>query len=353
MATNTGRGATHNLPGRFEQRITEAVDDGWDTAIDSPALRTQASPEHARSVISRNRSPDVPFDRSLNPYRGCEHGCIYCFARPTHSYLNLSPGLDFETRLYYKRNAAAVLDRELRHPGYRCGPIVLGTNTDPYQPLDRRHGITRQLLQVLWEFRHPVSIITKGHHLDRDLDLLGTLASERLVSVCISLTSLDGALKRRLEPRATGPRRRLELIQRLRAAGVPVTVLIAPVIPVLTDPELERLVAAAADAGAESAGYVLLRLPHEVAPLFQDWLAKHYPGQAGRVMAQLRASRGGKDYDSRFGHRMQGTGPFAELIQQRFRIACRRHGLQPRSVQQLDTTRFRPPPATGDQLALW
>ncbi len=353
MTMRKGRGAVNNMPGRFEQRVTEAVDDGWPQADETPSLQTRAEAEQARRIISRNRSPDVPFDRSINPYRGCEHGCIYCFARPTHSYLNLSPGLDFETRLYYKANAAEALERELRQAAYRCAPIVLGTNTDPYQPLDRRLGITRQLLRVLLEFRHPVSIITKGHHLDRDLDLLKALASDNLVSVCVSLTSLDPALKRRLEPRATGPARRLELIRLLHEAGVPVTVLIAPVIPVLTDPELERLVAAAAHAGADAAGYVLLRLPHEVAPLFRDWLATHYPGQAGRVMAQLQGARGGKDYDSRFGHRMRGVGPFADLIQQRFRVACRRHGLQTRDLRGLDTSRFRPPPAPGDQLALW
>lgn len=353
MAARKGRGATGNLPGRFEQHITERVDDGWEQQPDDGSLRTSASPEHARSIISRNRSPDVPFEQSINPYRGCEHGCIYCFARPTHSYLNLSPGLDFETQLYYKANAAELLEKALRRPGYRCTPIVLGTNTDPYQPLDRQQQITRRLLEVLRDFRHPVSLITKGYHVDRDLDLLQELAQQGLASVCISLTSLNPELKRRLEPRATGPGRRLELIRLLRRAGVPVTVLIAPVIPVLTDPELERLIAAAAESGAESAGYVLLRLPHEVAPLFQDWLRTHYPGQAGRVMAQVRASRGGHDYDNRFGHRMRGTGPFAELIAQRFRMACRRHGLSPRETPSLDTSAFRPPPSSGCQLTLW
>lgn len=328
------RGARSDLPNRYAARHVER-----DEPVQAPA--TTVTTERARSIITRNHSPDVPFDQSLNPYRGCEHGCIYCFARPSHAYLDLSPGLEFETRLYAKANAAELLERELARPGYRCQPLVLGTNTDPYQPIERRHRITRQLLEVLWRHRHPVSLITKGNLILEDQELLARMAAENLVSVTVSLTSLDPTLKRSLEPRAASPAARLQVIEQLTAAGIPVGVLIAPVIPAVTDHELEALLQAAAGAGASSAGYVLLRLPREVAPLFREWLQTHLPLRAERVMSLLRQARGGQDYDSRYGHRMRGQGPYAELLAQRFRAACRRSGLDHRERTPLDCSRFR------------
>ncbi|MEX0732795.1 MAG: PA0069 family radical SAM protein [Aquisalimonadaceae bacterium] len=351
-----GRGALSNGEGRFESRLTEAVDDGWyqDPDDAGPDPRTVVRAETARSIITHNTSPDVPFDRSINPYRGCEHGCIYCFARPSHAYLNLSPGLDFETRLFYKHNAAEILEKTLQRPGYRCAPIVLGTNTDPYQPLDRKLGITRELLEVLYRYRHPVSIITKGSHVARDLDLLSAMAEENLAMVCVSLTTLDDHLKRSLEPRTASPRRRLDTIATLTGAGVPVSVLMAPVIPAINDAELEAILERAADAGAETANYVLLRLPHEVAGLFREWLEAYAPARAGHVMSLIRQSRGGKDYDARFNQRQRGTGHFAELLAQRFALACKRNGLRRRSLTGLVTDRFRRPVAPdGAQLTLW
>lgn len=349
-----GRGTAANPEGRFESRRREAFDDGWlIEEAPAPAPQTTATAETARRIISRNDSPDVPFRQSINPYRGCEHGCIYCFARPSHGYLNLSAGLDFETRLFYKHNAAALLDAELRAPGYVCTPIHLGANTDPYQPIEREHRLTRQLLEVLAAFRHPVTLVTKGTALIlRDLDLLAAMAAERRAHVAISLTTLDEDLKRTLEPRAAGGRSRLRVIRELSDAGVPVTALVSPVIPFITDHELETLLEAAKAAGAKRAGYALLRLPHEVAPLFRDWLATHHPLRAERVMHALQAMRGGRDYDSDFSQRHRGSGPYAELLAQRFQLACRRLGLQRRADWNLDTHAFRPPPRAGDQLAL-
>lgn len=318
----------------------------------SPA--TEVRPDASRSIISRNRSPDVPFDRSINPYRGCEHGCIYCFARPTHAYLGLSPGLDFETRLLAKPEAAALLRRELARPGYRCAPMALGTNTDPYQPVERTWRITRQVLEVLAECAHPVSIVTKSALVERDLDILAPLAERRLAQVFVSLTTLDRDLSRRMEPRAAAPERRLRTIERLCAAGVPTGVLLAPLIPALNDAEVENLLRAARRAGALSAGYVVLRLPLEVGPLFEDWLVRHYPLRAGRVLGQIRAMRGGRDYDPRFGTRMRGQGPWADLLAKRFEVAGRRLGFAP-TLPALDTTAFRAPAPEGDghQLALF
>ncbi len=297
-----GRGATGHLPGRFETTTTDAVDDGWlADATDefaTPRLRTEVRAETARSIISRNSSPDVGFEQSVNPYRGCEHGCSYCFARPTHAYLNLSPGLDFETRIFAKTNAAELLRRELGKPGYVVKPIALGINTDAYQPIERRLGITRQLIEVMLETRHPFSLITKNALVERDIDLLAPLAAQRLVSVHFSVTSLDPHLSAKLEPRASAPHARLRAMRRLHEAGIPVGVMVAPVIPWINDAELEAVLEAARDAGARSAGYVLLRLPHEVAPLFRDWLQAHHPQRAGHVMSTLNQLRGGKDYDS-------------------------------------------------------
>jgi DNA repair photolyase len=350
-----GRGALSLPPGRFESARREADDDGWG-ALDEPLppLHTVVQSERARSIISRNDSPDIPFDQSINPYRGCEHGCVYCYARPSHSYVNLSPGLDFETRLFAKDNAAELLERELRRPGYRCSPINLGANTDPYQPIERERRVTRQILEVLQRYRHPLTLVTKGAALiGRDVDILGEMAASRLAMVAISLTTLDDEIKRTLEPRAASPGARLRAIRQLSAAGVPVTVLVAPVIPFVTDAEMERILEAARTAGATMAGYVMLRLPYEIKDLFREWLDAHAPLKAAHVMSLIQQMRGGKDYDARFGVRQRGEGEYATLIAQRFQLACRRLGLNPRGRWQLDTEAFRIPPAPGDQLGLF
>jgi DNA repair photolyase len=344
-----GRGATINPPSRFVARHAEPWDDGWHQDP-LPALRTQVAADASRSVISWNESPDIPFDRSVNPYRGCEHGCVYCYARPGHAWLGLSPGLDFETRLFAKDDAAALLREELAARGYRCAPIALGAVTDAYQPLERSRGITRAVLEVLLELRHPLTVVTKSALVERDLDLLAELARDGLVHVQLSVTTLRPDLARRLEPRAASPQRRLDTIARLSAAGVPVGVLVAPVIPVLTDSELEAVLAAAREAGARSAGYVLLRLPREVAELFRGWLEAHAPGQAAHVMARVRDARGGRDDDPSFGRRMVGTGAFAELIAQRFALAARRLGYA--DLLPLRTELFHGP-ARGGQLNLF
>ncbi len=345
-----GRGSAWREPGRFEStRIDSSAegDEGWDVEHDPPP-GTKVVEEVARGIISRNQSPDVPFAQSINPYRGCEHGCSYCFARPSHAFLNLSAGLDFETRLFAKTNAAELLRRELARPGYRCQPITLGANTDPYQPIERRYRITRQLIEVLGELRHPFSIITKNALIERDLDLLAPLGAAGLCSVMLSVTTLDNRLSARLEPRASAPARRLQCIRRLSGAGVPVGVLLAPLIPAVNDAEIERLLAAVAEAGALSAGYVLLRLPHEVAPIFRDWLAEHLPDRAGHVMSLVQQMRGGRDYDARFGERMRGQGAFAQLIAQRFAVAARRQGLD-RQRPALDESQFLPPRSPSSQ----
>ncbi|BAU47124.1 radical SAM protein [Sulfurifustis variabilis] len=344
-----GRGAASNADGRFEPARHEPEDDGWG-GLDEPLvpLATTLGVDSARSVITRNDSPDIPFDRSINPYRGCEHGCIYCYARPSHAYLGLSPGLDFETRLYAKPDAAARLADELRAPGYCPQPIALGTNTDPYQPVERRTGITRAILEVLARCEHPLTIVTKSALIERDLDLLGPMAQKNLVKAFLSVTTLKRDLARRLEPRAAAPERRLEAIARLSQAGIPVGVMVAPVIPVLTDGEIEAILAAAREAGAREAGYILLRLPREVKDLFKEWLALHAPLSAAHVMARLREARGGREYDARFGVRMRGEGEYADLIRARFALACRRLGLDRRKPAALDLSRFRPPPSPAN-----
>ncbi|MBS3747106.1 MAG: PA0069 family radical SAM protein [Wenzhouxiangellaceae bacterium] len=348
-----GRGAVSNRAGRFARHTRQEAIDEWAEELEAlPKLATQVRAEPAKSIISRNQSPDVPFEQSINPYRGCEHGCVYCFARPTHSYLDLSPGLDFETRLYYKANAVELLEAELRKPAYVCKPITIGANTDPYQPIEREHRITRQLLELLLDYRHPVSLITKGALIERDLDLLIELARLELVHIQVSVTSLDQELKRSLEPRAASAQARLRIIERLSGNGVPVGALVAPIIPALTDHELEAIVERVASAGARSAGYVLLRLPHEVAGLFTEWLGTLYPERAGHVMSLVRQSRGGNDYDSAWGQRMRGTGRFAELIEKRFELACRKAGLTPRPGAGLRTDMFTRPERSGDQLSL-
>lgn len=343
-----GRGTASNPHNRFALNRSVVEDDGWYQEV--PLTQsTEVRVETAKTIITRNSSPDLPFDRSINPYRGCEHGCIYCYARPSHAYWDLSPGLDFETKLIAKTNAAAVLEQQLSKPGYVCAPINLGSNTDPYQPIEREQKLTRRLLEVLLRYRHPVTIVTKGSLILRDLDLLAELAQQRLVRVMISLTTLDDELKRVLEPRAAAPKARLRAIRVMREAGVPVGVLCSPMIPMINDSELERLLEAAKGAGALSAAYMLLRLPLEVAPLFEHWLLDHYPQRAAHVLSLIRQSRGGDLYDSRFGARMRGEGVFAELLAQRFSTAIRRLGLNRREGPGLDCSAFFPP---GGQLSL-
>jgi len=357
-ASRRGRGAASNQSGRYETQDREWCDDGWgnlDTA--PPPLSTSLTKDSSRKVISYNKSPDLGFDRSINPYRGCEHGCIYCFARPTHAWLGLSPGLDFESRLSFKPDAPAVLARELRRQGYQCRPIALGTNTDPYQPIERRLAVTRELLKVLDDFNHPVSIVTKSNLICRDIDILGGMAARGLVKVAVSVTTLDRHLARRMEPRAATPERRLVALASLAKAGIPTAVMVAPVIPALTDMEMEAILGRAAADGAQAAGYILLRLPLEIKALWREWLTEHYPDRAERIMRHIREARGGKDYDSQFYQRMVGAGPYAELIARRFELACRRLGLrQGRGEQQLDRGQFRPPPGPpspgDDQLLL-
>ncbi|USI72092.1 PA0069 family radical SAM protein [Sphingomonas morindae] len=357
MSAISGRGATVNQgSARFALPAREA-DGDWLDARDSldgaaPPLRTSVTPERARTIISRNQSPDIGFDRSINPYRGCEHGCIYCFARPTHAFHDLSPGLDFETRLFAKPEAATLLRRELAAPGYVCKPIAFGTNTDPYQPIERDHRLTRACLELLAETGHPVTITTKSDRVLRDLDLLHAMARQELVSVCLSITSLDPRTARTLEPRAPHPARRLAAVRRLAEAGVPVQVSIAPIVPQITDHEIEALVAAAAAAGARGIGFIPVRLPHEVAPLFRAWLDAHYPDRAAKVMAVIQAMRGGRDNDPGFHSRMRGQGPWAALIAQRVTVAARRHGLGRERIM-LRTDRFRPPLLPGTQMSLF
>jgi DNA repair photolyase len=348
-----GRGAPSNLEGRYESVRRETFDDGWARDEEAlPPIRTEVTHETAKSIIARNDSPDISFDQSINPYRGCEHGCVYCYARPTHAYLGLSPGLDFETRIFAKTNAAELLRNELAAPGYRPTPIALGANTDPYQPVERELRITRSVLEVLAECEHPFTIVTKNALVERDIDLVAPMAARRMAHAYVSVTNLDASLARKLEPRASAPYRRLDAIRRLVDAGIPVGVIVAPLIPFVTDRYLEEILERASAAGATSAGYILLRLPFEVAPLFKEWLATHYPLKADHVMSLLRQTRSGKDYDSGFGVRQTGTGSFAELIGKRFDLACHRLGLHRRSREPLDTTRFRPP-RSAPQLPLF
>jgi len=350
----TGRGAVSNPVGRFESIRTEAQDDGWGMLEEPlPPVHTTVQVDASRSIISRNDSPDIPFTQSINPYRGCEHGCVYCYARPSHAYLNLSPGLDFETKLFYKPDAIKQLKAELAAKSYECSPIALGANTDPYQPIEREYRVTRQILETLSDCNHPATIVTKGAAIiERDIELLASMAKRNLVAVYISVTTLDKNLKRTLEPRAASPAARLAIIRKLADAQVPVGILMAPVIPVLTDHELENIVAAAAQAGATTASYVMLRLPYEVNPLFQEWLQTHEPLKAEHVMSRMRELRGGKDYDSRFGVRQKGEGVFADLFRKRFELACRKHGLNKAGRKQLDTSKFVPPVMEGRQMSL-
>ncbi len=347
-----GRGAQTNRSGRFEPISYEPSDDGWGSLAELEALKTEVQEVPARRIITRNESPDIGFDRSINPYRGCEHGCIYCFARPTHAFLGLSPGLDFETKLFAKTNAAQALERELADPSYRVETIAIGTNTDPYQPIERRYRIMRRVLEVLSAANHPVGIVTKSALVLRDLDILTSMAERGLVKVALSVTTLDRKLARAMEPRASTPERRLETLERLADAGVPAAVMVAPVIPGLNDMEMERILERAAAIGVGNAGYVLLRLPLEIGDLFTEWLKANCPDRASRVLSLMRSTRGGKLYDAKWGERMKGDGPYAWMIGRRFEMAAKRLGLNQRSVE-LRTDLFTPPSLPGEQLRLF
>ncbi len=350
-ARRRGRGAVGNDDGRFEPFRRETVDDGWGSVETLPEFRTEVTVEKAKTIITRNDSPDISFDRSINAYRGCEHGCAYCFARPTHAFVGLSPGLDFETRLFAKTNAAELLRAELAREGYQARTMALGTNTDPYQPIERRYRITRNVLEVLAEHRHPVGIVTKSALVARDIDILAPMAAEGLAKVAISVTTLDRSLARDLEPRAANPERRLDTIAKLAAAGIPVTVLVAPIIPAVNDAEIEAILQRARDAGASDAGYVMLRLPLEVRDLFREWLLAHRPGKLRHVLSLVRSTRGGKDYDSSWGQRQTGTGAYAWMVGRRFEMAAERIGFNARRTK-LRADLFRRPVLPGEQLSL-
>lgn len=347
-----GRGAALNTAGRFEPVSRTIEDDGWHSLEDLPPFKTEVQIEKPRSVITRNDSPDLNFDRSVNPYRGCEHGCIYCFARPSHAYVGLSAGLDFETKLFAKPDAARLLERELAKPGYKVKPLALGTNTDPYQPIEKEWRITRQIIEVLKAADHPVMIVTKSALVTRDIDLLAPMAEKGLVRVALSVTTLDRKLARAMEPRCSTPPKRLEAIRALSDAGIPTSILMSPIIPALNDHEIERVLDSGKAAGAAEASYVLLRLPLEVSPLFRDWLLRHYPDRYRHVMSLVRSMRGGKDYDAEFGKRMKGTGPYAWQIGRRFDLAAKRLELNT-TRRTLNSDLFTPPLGAGVQLALF
>ncbi len=347
-----GRGAHSNASGRYESQARIAFDDGWQTLDELPAFKTTVTTDATRKIITRNESPDIGFDRSINPYRGCEHGCVYCFARPSHAYLGLSPGLDFESKLFVKPEAADLLERELASSNYSPKVIAIGTNTDPYQPIERRYKVMRRILEVLDRAGHPVGIVTKSALVLRDLDILARMAERNLAKVALSVTTLDPELARRMEPRAATPMRRLETLRRLAQAGVPTTVMVAPIIPALNDSEIERILDSAAAAGVKEAGYVLLRLPLEVRDLFKEWLIANYPDRANHVFKLVRDMRGGKDYDSEWGKRMKGTGPYAWMIGRRFEVACEKLGLNTSRLQ-LSTEHFKHPKPDDAQMSLF
>lgn len=347
-----GRAAATNRSGRFERLSREAFDDGWDSLDALPPLKTEVQEERARTIITRNESPDISFDRSINPYRGCEHGCIYCFARPSHAFMGLSPGLDFETRLFAKPNAAQLLERELSKPGYQPKVIAIGTNTDPYQPMERSYKLMPEILEVLEACGHPVAIVTKSALVTRDIEVLARLAERNLVKVALSITTLDKKLCRTMEPRASAPHKRLAAVKALSEAGIPTSVMMAPIIPALTDSEIEGLLEAAADHGASEAAFILLRLPLEVSELFRDWLLRNRPDRYRHVMNLIRSMRGGRDYDAKWGERMRGRGPYADQISKRFSLAAKRFGLNLRK-KKLSTEHFIQPQKGGVQLSLF
>lgn len=349
------RGAISNPEGRFEKEIREIFDDGWDINDEEDVLATLEThllQERAKTVITRNDSPDIGFEQSINPYRGCEHGCIYCYARPSHAYMNLSPGLDFETKIFYKVDAAKLLEKELNKPSYICKPIMLGSNTDPYQPAESKLKVTRSLLEVLNRYNHPVAVITKGSLIERDLDILSDMAKRNLVKVAVSVTTLSMSLKKTLEPRTAAPKARLRIIHQLSEAGIPVRVMASPMIPMINDSELEKILQAGKQAGASHASYIYIRLPYEVKDLFKEWLATHYPERAEHVMSIIKQMRGGKEYDATFGKRMRGEGEFANLLEARFRVACKKFQLNCTPSPVLDTMSFKRP-NQSQQLDFW
>jgi DNA repair photolyase len=347
-----GRGTISNASGRYEALARIAFDDGWRSLEDLPPFKTTVTVDSTRKIITRNESPDISFDRSINPYRGCEHGCVYCFARPTHAYLGMSPGLDFESKLFVKPDAAQLLEKELSAKNYEPRTIAIGTNTDPYQPIERKYEVMRQILEVLERAGHPVGIVTKSALVLRDIDILSRMAERNLAKVALSVTTLDAKLARTMEPRAATPARRLETLRRLSAAGIPTTVMVAPVIPAVTDAEMERILEAAATAGVKSAGYVLLRLPLEVRDLFKEWLETNFPDRVEHVFKLIRDMRGGKDYDSTWGKRQTGSGPYAWMLGRRFEIACERLGLN-KIKRPMTTEHFEPPIKQAKQLSLF
>lgn len=350
------RGAISNPAGRFEKSHREDFDDGWDSNTDEetlPPLETTLLRENAKSIITRNDSPDIGFDQSINPYRGCEHGCIYCYARPAHAYMNMSPGLDFESKIFYKADAAKLLEKELSNPNYQCQPIMLGANTDPYQPVESKLKITRGILEILNRTNHPVAVITKSTLIERDIDILADMAKRGLAKVAVSITTLSTPLKQILEPRAATPKARLNVIRQFSAAGIPVRVMAAPMIPLINDAELEKILQLAKAAGAINAGYTFIRLPYEVKDLFKEWLAKHFPQRAEHVMSIIRQMRNGKEYDATFGKRMRGEGEFAQLLATRFKLACKRLQLNESSQTPLDTQSFKRPKPFSPQLDLF
>jgi DNA repair photolyase len=351
-ARRRGRGTLSNASGRFEPIARIAFDDGWQSLDELPPFATTVSVDSTRKIITRNQSPDIPFDRSINPYRGCEHGCVYCYARPTHAYLGLSPGLDFESKLFVKPDAPALLERELSAPGYSPRTIAIGTNTDPYQPIERKYQVMRGILEVLERAGHPVGIVTKSALILRDLDILARMAERNLVKVALSVTTLDASLARKMEPRAPTPARRLEALRQLSGAGVPTSVMVAPVIPAINDAEIERILDAAALAGVKGAGHVILRLPLELRELFREWLNENFPDRVSHVFKLIRDMRGGKDYDATFGRRMTGTGPYAWMIGRRFETACAKLGLN-QSKNPLSTAHFSSPRPRAEQLSLF
>jgi DNA repair photolyase len=346
-----GRGAGVNPSGRFEPLSRQVFDDGWETLEELPPFKTEVQVEKPRTIITRNESPDISFDRSINPYRGCEHGCVYCFARPTHAYMGLSPGLDFESKLFAKPDAAKLLERELAKEGYQPKTIAIGTNTDPYQPIEKKWRIMREILEVLEAYNHPVGIVTKSALVARDIDILSRMAEKGLAKVALSVTTLDRTLARTMEPRAATPPKRLETIRQLAEAGIPTSVMVAPIVPGLNDQEIERILDSARAAGAREAGYVILRLPLEVSPIFKDWLLRHYPDRYRHVLSLVRSMRGGKDYDAEWGKRMKGSGPYAWQIGRRFELAARKYGLNLERTK-LRTNLFKAPTKAGEQLML-
>ena len=348
-----GRGSASKPDARYLSQTRESIEDGWDNQLEETKLVTSVLPEKAKSIISRNQSPDIPFTQSINPYRGCEHGCIYCYARPAHAYMDLSPGLDFESKLFYKEDAVKLLEKELAAKNYECSPIALGSNTDPYQPIERQYEITRQIIELLNQYQHPLTIVTKSSLVERDIDLLAEMSRNNLLKVFISVTTLNNDLMKNMEPRASAPVRRLQTLHKLHDAGIPTGIMFAPVIPFINDSEMETILERAAEAGVETAGYVLLRLPHEIKTLFREWLEHHYPLKAAHVMSLVQQSRGGKDYDSDFNQRLSGTGQFADMIKKRFANACKRLHINEGEQHHLDSTLFQRPVLQGQQFGLF